>query len=246
MSVKPSILHLKGQSQSDGFQESLLEAVMSRPEKGAFDCVFLELTPSDISTLSELAKHCLRCLKPGGKLTVRVSETLDNVVAGQVVMHLLVAGFLNPEEEEEAGTRTEWNATTPTFEIGAKVPINLKTTTPSSKQTWTLAPDIDDADLIDEDDLLTEEDRSVRPVVNCGPSTTKKACKNCSCGRAEAEAAGVKQKLTKEMIENPQSNCGSCGLGDAFRCAGCPYRGLPSWKPGEKIQLPSDFLLADV
>lgn len=38
---------------------------------------------------------------------------------------------------------------------------------------------------------------------------SKKACANCSCGRAEAEAAGVKAALTPEMLENPQSACGS-------------------------------------
>ena len=40
-------------------------------------------------------------------------------------------------------------------------------------------------------------------------SSGRKACKNCTCGRAEAEASdGV--KLTPEMLENaPESACGS-------------------------------------
>lgn len=37
-----------------------------------------------------------------------------------------------------------------------------------------------------------------------------------------------------------------CGLGDAFRCGGCPYRGLPSFEMGKKIELPSDFLAMDL
>jgi hypothetical protein len=82
--------------------------------------------------------------------------------------------------------------------------------------------------------------------------TAKKATKyrynikrNCSCGRAEADAAGAKPKLTQAMLDDPQTNCGSCSLGDAFRCGGCPYRGLPAFEPGKKITLPEDFLMAD-
>lgn len=93
--------------------------------------------------------------------------------------------------------------------------------------------------------------RQVRPVPAAGGddcevgASGRKACENCSCGRAEAEAAGQTTKLTQEMLDNPQTNCGSCSLGDAFRCAGCPYRGLPAFEVGKKIQLPADFLLAD-
>ena len=83
---------------------------------------------------------------------------------------------------------------------------------------------------------------------DCG--TSKKACKNCVCGRAEEEAAGETRsvhKLTVEMLENPGAvgGCGSCSLGDAFRCGTCPYRGLPAFEPGKKIALGAEWLAVD-
>ncbi|GIL64952.1 hypothetical protein Vafri_18811 [Volvox africanus] len=108
---------------------------------------------------------------------------------------------------------------------------------------------------MDEDELLTAEDRKAA----AGPApddcevgqSGRKACKNCSCGRAEAEAkeaagGGGGVKLSAEMLENPQSACGNCYLGDAFRCASCPYRGLPAFQAGEKITLGSSLLQADI
>jgi len=112
-------------------------------------------------------------------------------------------------------------------------------------QTWKLAMEEDDDDeLIDEDDLLEEDEVVVEaaPVDGSCGSTAKKACANCTCGRAEGKIT----QLTRDMIENPQSGCGSCSLGDAFRCAGCPYRGLPAFEMGKKIELPSDFLVDDL
>lgn len=120
--------------------------------------------------------------------------------------------------------------------------------------------DEDDDDLIDEDTLLTDADLQRMAVVppECVPRIGKRrrACKDCTCGLAEriaAEDAAKRSNADKELkalkldaadlaevdftVQGKVGSCGNCSLGDAFRCDGCPYIGMPAFEPGAEVRL---------
>ena len=104
-----------------------------------------------------------------------------------------------------------------------------------------------------------------RTAAACIPKVGKRrrACKDCTCGlaqkleaedaakRARAEAQLKKDAATATAVKlsaddlaevdftvpGKVGSCGNCSLGDAFRCDGCPYIGLPPFKPGEEVML---------
>eukprot|EP01060_Flectonema_neradi_P008487 TRINITY_DN16067_c0_g1_i1.p1 TRINITY_DN16067_c0_g1~~TRINITY_DN16067_c0_g1_i1.p1 ORF type:complete len:140 (+),score=37.78 TRINITY_DN16067_c0_g1_i1:56-475(+) len=117
-----------------------------------------------------------------------------------------------------------------------------------------------DDDLLDEDAMLTEADKEKKvAVAGSDCRTRKKACANCTCGRAEeeqleraqADSAEKKVEPPKEKVilkdgdAMPFMGCGSCTKGDAFRCASCPFLGQPAFKENAegkvKLDLNDDF-----
>eukprot|EP00252_Welwitschia_mirabilis_P019934 TRINITY_DN4751_c0_g1_i1.p1 TRINITY_DN4751_c0_g1~~TRINITY_DN4751_c0_g1_i1.p1 ORF type:complete len:274 (+),score=52.75 TRINITY_DN4751_c0_g1_i1:105-926(+) len=197
----------------------------------------------------------LRVLKPGGTF-IFINQTSSsnqdlNEMKTAVERKLLLAGFIISEDVDVATDRfvpAAVRSQKPTWEAGSSFAINNTEDVKHEKGLPVFQDDVDD--LIDEDSLLTEEDLK-KPSVPLGNDceagkTVRKACKNCTCGRAEMEVNQEKVLLTADRLENPQSACGNCGLGDAFRCASCPYKGLPPFKLGEKIAINQSFLAADL
>lgn len=74
-----------------------------------------------------------------------------------------------------------------------------------------------------DEDFLTDADRQKKVVVRA-ERAKKRPCANCTCGAQNAERRSIR------------SACGSCYLGDAFRCEDCPYTGHPPFNPGDEVQ----------
>eukprot|EP00977_Amphora_coffeiformis_P012487 scaffold3077_cov162-Amphora_coffeaeformis.AAC.46 len=90
-----------------------------------------------------------------------------------------------------------------------------------------------DEDMIDEDTLLADSSNLLAPppAMSATKADTddcagREPCADCTCGRSENK--------TSEQPAVKKSSCGKCHLGDAFRCASCPYLGKPAFKPGEE------------
>ncbi|KAJ9492017.1 Fe-S cluster assembly protein [Penicillium thymicola] len=207
-------------------------------------------------------------MKPGAKLqtqdsALNASDAMEAVLAGLVQSD---NGFEKPSFDPSAavplkfGLKKKNKPTPPTAvpiipSTGFAAPMGIDSPTNHDRD--------DDDELINEDTLLSEEDltRPIMPPPECQPKTgrRRRACKDCSCGLAdklEAEDKERRANADKELnvmkldtgdlaeldftVEGKTGSCGSCALGDAFRCDGCPYMGLPAFKPGQEVQILND------
>ncbi|KAK0388657.1 hypothetical protein NLU13_4900 [Sarocladium strictum] len=196
-------------------------------------------------------------MKVGGTLKTQQGDAFGQAQVREAVLAGLVekdGGFEKVMEEEE-------EVAIP-IKFGAKKNANADGSVSLKKKIVTIDLDDmgDDDDIIDEDTLLTDADLK-RPIVQppeCQPKAGKRrrACKDCTCGlaeqlksedearRAQADADLNAMKLDADdlneldfTVQGKTGSCGNCSLGDAFRCDGCPYIGLPAFKPGEEVRL---------
>ncbi|KAJ5614530.1 Cytokine-induced anti-apoptosis inhibitor 1 [Penicillium herquei] len=194
------------------------------------------------------------------------SEAMEAVLAGLVQNS---TGFEKPNYEQSSAVPLKFGLKKKkaTTTAPAVVPLGIQSNGNGFSLNGVNGTnhDRDDGDeLINEDSLLDEEDltRPIMPPPECQPKTgrRRKACKDCTCGladRLEAEDKERRANADKSLnvlklntddlaeldftVEGKQTgSCGSCALGDAFRCAGCPYLGLPAFKPGQEVQILND------
>lgn len=197
----------------------------------SFDIVLSNLTANNPNPHTiDLLGHFLKLVKPNGSLVLKDANP------DEVQMNLVLSGFINGTELSSG----VFTAAKPNYEVGSAQPLSF------AKKVWKLE-DTEEDDLIDPDDLLDEEDMKKPDPASlrvCGTTGKRKACKDCSCGLAVELEAEKGAAVAANPIQ--KSSCGSCYLGDAFRCATCPYLGMPAFKPGEKVQITDNLLKADL
>jgi len=192
--------------------------------------------PVDAHTRTELAQ-LFNSLTPNGRLEW-ITATSDTA---QIQSDLQLVGFVNASITPQPG-RVHVVAYKPEW-AGAQTRLSLQGTGKATRK-WKKKGKMESfGDLIDEDTLLTREEASSRPELGTSDCSTKrKACKNCSCGRAEMEAQDT---VTLDHVVPVASSCGNCALGDAFRCGSCPYLGMPAFQPGQTVMLQGNLLEDD-
>lgn len=190
-------------------------------------------------------------LSPSSVVSIQVRGANQGKIDLQPInTSFLLAGLIGASERREPDGSRVLTATKRKFapRVGAAPIRKKKPVVTLNLDSFGLDDDDGDndsnsnADLIDEDGLLEDDLLAPPPAMNANSakddddSAGRKPCDNCSCGRKEIWEA---EQAEKGDVEPPQRNvassaCGKCNLGDAFRCASCPFLGKPAFKAGEE------------
>jgi len=226
--------------------ENISMLQISAHAKSTFDIALSGLAGTPYPHSDDILGEFQKIVKPNGYFVVR--ESLGDRTVEKLKSALTMAGFVSISETPTESGSSQMQCQKPNFEVGksSKLKLNFakKTNKPDVSKVWTLSDTNDDVEIIDSDALLGADDFK-RPDLSavktdCGTSKAgkRRACKGCTCG--------LKEELNGEPAPLQKSACGSCYLGDAFRCASCPYLGMPPFKPGDQVVLSDRQLKPDV
>ena len=178
-----------------------------------------DFTPQELSSLTSHITN-------GGKLHLTFTDNITEDIYKKISRSMKFAGLLNITLCSPNTITSKTKTWVSSNESNQWKAINPKTADKQQGQGVTIDSLIDPFDSYQQ--MAKHSDCLTRP----------KPCKNCTCGRAQAEQQ--QQKGEKVDLSNFTGGCGRCYLGDAFRCANCPYRGTPAFKPGDKVDLTSN------
>jgi anamorsin len=245
--------------------ESCQHQVLDRVENGGvilqpeyYSQVHLASEDGEAEVSSQVVEKIFATLQPGGTLSGAKLSQSSSVSA-------IITGFV---EKLGSWTKPEKSINNSSAPVVLKRSINSTKSSilPKFKKADNLVlkldlnDDDDGEDLIDENELLDGPlPSAIKIPEKCQPPDGKrrrKACKDCTCGLKELELQEEEAQRAKQsnvvslsvddtaeldftVPGKATGSCGSCALGDAFRCDGCPYLGLPPFKPGQVVSLGS-------
>ncbi|EHB15376.1 Anamorsin [Heterocephalus glaber] len=227
--------------------ENITQLLQSAHKESSFDIILSGLIPGSTTLHSpEVLAEMAQILWPDGCLFLKepvetaVADNSKVKTASQLCSALTLSVLvevkelqrdpLSPEEMQSAQEHLEQSAVCSDHRQKAQLLTN-----DMGDDSVDL---IDSGELPDPEDLKKPDSASLWSA-SCGEGKKRKACKNCTCGLAEELE---KEKSEAQKSSQPKSACGNCYLGDAFRCAGCPYLWMPAFKPGEKVLLSNSNL----
>jgi hypothetical protein len=181
-----------------------------------------DMRAGSLPTSSELAQY-VAWLQPGGTLRVRVAGA---ALTERDASQLLLNGFVQPAVEGPdvlVARKPDWDQAPQKLSFASKtgaakgaawrlddedlVEEEFKKTAPAPASAAVWKMDLADAELEDENALLADISTVERPselVTAVGEedcSTSKKACRNCVCGRGSAEAAQGAVAKQQSLLE---------------------------------------------
>ena len=158
-------------------------------------------------------------LSDNGTFKLIFNSNLNDESISQIKSNLIFSGLTNiisnNDSKEIICTKTEW----PNNSVNAYKDLDPKNISEG--------PGVDPSHLID-------PYTTYKPKLKYVPVSNAKPCANCVCGRAAALKKEKNNESEQKVdIKDNKGGCGRCHLSDEFRCANCPYRGMPAFNKND-------------
>jgi hypothetical protein len=198
--------------------------LLSTLKLGSFSSITADVTEKDATSFTYVVKpflalslvHCSGSVRSHEKYLATIKELLlpggtyhhcetSARKADDISLELMIAGFeVSKSTSTDAGS-FEFVSQLPLYD-GAAAALPNKATA----SAWGVV-DVS-AELVDEDALLAGDNAedAIKATGDC--SAKPRACADCSCGRAEAEAKGDSSALSEDQLQSFTSACGSVSV----------------------------------